>query len=382
MKIGDKVRFISETGGGIVAGFQGKNIVIVKDEDGFEIPFPINEVVVVRDENYNLPETVRSKPEKKVTDKQSIKGFLAADEEEAPDDYDPSDNFDIKPMERKGGDLLSAYLAFVPVDVHDIMNTKFESYFINDSNYYIHYIYITAEGTSWTLRAEGEIEPNTKEFIEEFGREQLNEMSHTCIQMTAYKRDKNFILKPSVDVQFRLDTVKFYKLHTFRENVFFEEPALLYAIIKNDKPLRPLIVDTKVLKTEMYAKTGKNGAKLSGRRENTVHRYAPPQSKGYKAKQRLKDDKIIVDLHIDELLETTSGMSAADILDYQIGVFRNTLEQYKAKKGQKMIFIHGKGEGVLRHSIIHELNYRYKQYQYQDASFMEFGYGATQVTIK
>ena len=29
MKIGDKVRFLSEVGGGIVTGFQGKDIVLV-----------------------------------------------------------------------------------------------------------------------------------------------------------------------------------------------------------------------------------------------------------------------------------------------------------------------------------------------------------------
>ncbi len=52
MKIGDKVRFLSEVGGGKVAGFQGKNIVLVEDEDGFEIPMPINEVVVVEQDEY------------------------------------------------------------------------------------------------------------------------------------------------------------------------------------------------------------------------------------------------------------------------------------------------------------------------------------------
>ena len=46
------------------------------------------------------------------------------------------------------------------------------------------------------------------------------------------------------------------------------------------------------------------------------------------------------------------------------------------------MFIHGKGEGVLRRAIINELNYRYKKYTYQDASFQEYGYGATQVTIR
>ena len=47
MKIGDKVRFLSETGGGVIAGFQGKNIVLVEDEDGFQIPVRSNDVVVV-----------------------------------------------------------------------------------------------------------------------------------------------------------------------------------------------------------------------------------------------------------------------------------------------------------------------------------------------
>ena len=37
MKIGDKVRFIYERGGGVVKGFRGKDIVLVEGEDGFEI---------------------------------------------------------------------------------------------------------------------------------------------------------------------------------------------------------------------------------------------------------------------------------------------------------------------------------------------------------
>lgn len=41
MKIGDKVRFLSEVGGGKISGFQGNNIVLVEDEDGFEIPTPL-----------------------------------------------------------------------------------------------------------------------------------------------------------------------------------------------------------------------------------------------------------------------------------------------------------------------------------------------------
>jgi uncharacterized protein len=47
MKIGDKVRFLSEVGGGIVTGFKGKDFVLVEDADGFDIPMPIRECVVI-----------------------------------------------------------------------------------------------------------------------------------------------------------------------------------------------------------------------------------------------------------------------------------------------------------------------------------------------
>ena len=82
------------------------------------------------------------------------------------------------------------------------------------------------------------------------------------------------------------------------------------------------------------------------------------------------------------MLETTAGMSSGDILNYQLDVFRRTLEENKQKKGQRIVFIHGKGEGVLRQAILQELRYKYKRYTFQDASFQEYGYGATQVTIR
>jgi len=228
MKIGDKVRFLSEIGGGRVAGFQGKNIVLVEDEDGFQMPMLISEVVVVREEDYDTKHVVEVKA-------QSTKAALQVDLEEK--ELEPADKpitFKARPEERAGGDKLSAYLAFVPMDVKELSQTRFESYIVNDSNYYLRYVYMTAEGSAWMVRADGEIEPNTKEYIEEFGREDLNTLEHCCIQLIAYKRDKHYMLKPTVNAQVRIDPVKFYKLHAFRENMFFEQPALIYTIIEND----------------------------------------------------------------------------------------------------------------------------------------------------
>ena len=56
MKIGDKVRFLSTTGGGKIAGFQKGNIVLVEDEDGFQIPTLASEVVIIAEggDDYNM----------------------------------------------------------------------------------------------------------------------------------------------------------------------------------------------------------------------------------------------------------------------------------------------------------------------------------------
>ncbi len=191
MKIGDKVSFLSEIGGGRVAGFQGKDVVLVEDEDGFQIPMPINEVVVTSEGNdYSISKVVGASKERPNADLtsngMSVKARLNMSDDVAEEDeeeIEPADKeitFRPKVEERKGGNLLTCYLAFVPVDIKEITQTRFEAYFVNDSNYYVRYACYAAEGSTWNLLYEGEAEPNTKEFLNEFGRESLNEMGKLC----------------------------------------------------------------------------------------------------------------------------------------------------------------------------------------------------------
>ena len=381
MKIGDKVSFLFDKGGGKVADIKG-NIVYVEDEDGFQIPTPINEVVVESSaDSYSTGNMVKAmqsmeRRQQIQSDGRSMKALLneGLDDDvegmmEMPDD-DPSMKditFKAPVEERKGGNLLSAYLAFVPEDVKKVTDTQFDAYLVNDSNYYLQYTYLSAENNNWHLRRQGVLEPNTKEFVEEFSQREVNSLSRVCIQMTAYKEDKPFALKSPLSVQMRIDPVKFYKLHTFKPNDFFEEPALLYTIVENDKVARSINLDPDSLKEEMYAKP-EELEKLSTM--NTA-----PVRHGL-------EDAEVVDLHAEKLLDSTGGMSSADILNYQLDKFREVMKSHRHEKGKKVIFIHGKGEGVLRHAIIHELSYRYRTCTWQDASFQEYGYGATQVTIK
>lgn len=89
-----------------------------------------------------------------------------------------------------------------------------------------------------------------------------------------------------------------------------------------------------------------------------------------------------VDLHAFELLPTTSGMAPHDIMEHQMGVFRKEMDSHLKEKGCSIVFIHGKGNGVLRRAILDELKYRYKSCESQDASFQQYGFGATRIIIK
>ncbi len=372
MKIGDKVRFLSEVGGGIVKGFKGKDTVLVEDEDGFDIPMLIRECVVIDTDDYNIKRKTPASPggtsgsdngaSKAGNDSLygasgSSKGGVSGAS------YEPEITY--RPAETKEGEKLNVVLAYVPQDVKAISSTAFDAYLVNDSNYYLYYTYLSAEGKSWKVRAQGNIEPNTKLFLEEFEKSALNELEHVAMQLIAYKEGKSFTLKPAIGVELRIDTVKFYKLHTFTESVYFEEPSLRYEVVKDDVPVRQVFADAEALQQALMQKKNIDKSKPQP--------IVKPQPQ--------KNGIIEVDLHIHELLDDTNGMTNSEMLNYQLEVFRKKLEENKNRKGQRIVFIHGKGDGVLRNAILKELKQKYKNYSSQDASFREYGFGATMVTI-
>jgi hypothetical protein len=264
------------------------------------------------------------------------------------------------------GERLSAWLAYLPVDAKQIMAGTYEAWFINDSNYFFYFTYLSRQNNSWTNRYHGLIEPNTKIFMEEFGKEALNDLEHLCVQLIAFKRDKPFGLKNALSVELRIDTVKFYKLHCFTENDYFDDDALLFPVIRHDIAEKQLLVTATELQEAML------------RKKQDDRRTPQPVSKSSKQ----ENPTIEIDLHINQLLDNTNGMSTGDMLNYQLNKFHEVLKQYAGEKGRKIVFIHGKGEGVLRTAIEKELKTRYKSYVFQDASFQEYGFGATLVKIR
>ncbi len=361
-KIGDTVRFLSSTGGGRIVKIDGQ-IAHVEEDDGFVTPVLLKELVVVATAGEEASRRdifggTGQKKQEQERERQSK--FVPTAVPEAPEP-EPV-------VETPEGEKLNVTLAYQAIELKHLSTTDFEAYLVNDSNYYLYFTYLSRadDADGWTTRYAGLVEPNMQIFIEELSREQVGRLDRVAFQYVAFKRDKEFRLKVPVAIEARMDTTKFFKLHCFRENPYFDEPVMAVDIVKNDIPQRAMTLDSSSLEDALKQKRAADRRPLA----------RPVQ------KKQPKDGPLVVDLHIHELIDNTHGLSNADILNYQVDAFRKTMDENLRNHGKKIVFIHGKGEGVLRQALMKELNYRYKGHDVQDASFREYGYGATQVTIR
>lgn len=377
-KVGDIVRFLSSTGGGRIARIDG-NVAYVEEEDGFETPVLLKELVVVTPAGdtsmkrdafggtaQNAQRREAEQKAKAVTTKLPETGVTVA-----PVGVDINDEAPLEKVEETAtGDRINLVLGFQPVEIKHLTTTTYEVYLVNDSNYYLYFTFLSrADGDEgWTTRYAGIVEPNIQLFLEELDREQAGRLDRIALQYVAFKRDKQFRLKAPVAVERPLDTTKFYKLHCFRDNEYFDSPVLAVDIVRNDVPQRPMAIDSARLEDAMVQKRRQD--------ERPVRRPVQHRDTGN------KNEPLVVDLHIAQLLDNTRGMSPAEILNYQVDTFCKVMDENLRNPGRKIIFIHGKGEGVLRQALTKELTHRYKGHDVQDASFREYGYGATQVTIR
>ena len=345
MKIGDKVRYLNAVGGGVITRIGEKGVVTVLEEDGFETPVLANDVVVVADTNeLNFVSERKSKPDTTTTTRTDEK---------------PQYKFDIA-EETPEGEAINISLAFVPVNIKSLQNTDMEMFVINESNYYVDFQILTGNATV-SVHTSDTIEPQTKLFITDVRKDEVNDYEFIRFQGFAYKQTTKFDAKPALDVAVRINPVDFYKLHRFEENDFFEAKAMLVNLIENDYPPIKYLIDDKQLQEAMHDK----------RPQPTKRQFAPPR----------KSQVIEVDLHIHELIDNFANLDNADMLRIQLDKFHSVMKENINKKGQKIVFIHGKGEGVLRKEITELLRKQYKNASFQDASFQQYGFGATQVNI-
>lgn len=88
-----------------------------------------------------------------------------------------------------------------------------------------------------------------------------------------------------------------------------------------------------------------------------------------------------VDLHIQQLVPKTRGLDNFEILNIQLDTARYKITFAISKRIQRIVFIHGVGEGVLRYEL-HRLLKEYEgQLKFYDADYQKYGIGATEVYL-
>jgi len=361
-KIGDIVRFLNTVGGGRIVRIEG-NIAHVEDSDGFEVPVLIKECVVV-DQNPTVTSLGRPKVQQQSEPqrKHAPAVAVAADTNTViVSDEDVS--------ETATGNKINLIIGYEPAEIKHLNTTTFDTYIVNDSNYYMYFSYMTRNDsdTGWYTRYAGIVEPNIQLRIDTLSNDMLSCIDRIAVQYIAFKQEREYELKNPALVEYSFDATRFFKLHCFHDNPYFETPVIAYDIVRDDRPQRQHNIDSSKLEKAIKQKHAAD---------------RKPVIKRQLKKTDIRNGDIIeVDLHIHELIDNTNGLSPADMLNLQIDEFRRVMDENLRNHGQRIVFIHGKGEGVLRNALMKELNHRYKGHQVQDASFREYGYGATQVTI-
>lgn len=123
----------------------------------------------------------------------------------------------------------------------------------------------------------------------------------------------------------------------------------------------------------------------------TQHMIVPPHTamslkkdmpKGKRAqKAKRTREQYEIDLHIDELVDRSKGLSNGEMLTIQLNHFQFWIEKAIKDRAEKITFIHGVGEGVLKHEIRRMLA-GYPGISFHDAPYGRYGFGATEVVIR
>jgi hypothetical protein len=161
----------------------------------------------------------------------------------------------------------------------------------------------------------------------------------------------------------KVNPVKFYKETAYTPNPYFSKRAIILEIKEKD-----LTAELEKLKAHDFS--APSVMEESG--------DIPSPS----AKKPVIPELREVDLHIQELVDSAAGLSNKEILDIQMERFRREMEDAIRGSIRRIVFIHGVGQGILKNELRRELERKYPKYDVQDASFREYGYGATMVIIK
>jgi len=341
LRIGDKVRYLNDIGGGTIIKIIDKNTVEISDDSGFDIPALIKDLVLVDSSENSLIEVEEDK-------------INEVDDDEIILD----DDFVSFNSKEETGEI-KVFLSILKT------GKQFEIHIINDSSYNLFCNIIKVENENFTSFYTGNIEPNIKIKIKTISVDDVQYGLNFISQVLFYKNSYTEIQSP-IEKTIEIKAIKFAKESSFKENDYFHENAMLIDVFEYS------------LNSELE-KFSKDDLQKIIKEKQESDNYAKQLSTKYKTKQ--KAELIEVDLHIQHLIDNYKNLSNGEIVEIQMERFHSELSNAIKNKADKIVFIHGVGKGVLKNELRRSLERDYKKLRFQDASFKEYGYGATIVFL-
>lgn len=327
LRIGDKVRFLNEVGEGVISRIKDKNTVYVEMQDGFEIPFLINQLVPIHTELIidKNAENIELNPEAHLTD--------------------------------------AVYFVIEPDHDFPSLINDYKLYLFNASSYNVMYSYSIKDEEYFQTIKHGEVGAYQKVLLRQVKIQFFKEYFYHKVECLLYKNSFFKAQTPIAEVLHITPNI-LTESKTIRHDEF---KFPVYAFLLKDDFVNQARVESELSLVDVA-------------RLKSVKEFKSQTKNSKSNKEYLKSLEKTVDLHINELVDRTTGMSNFEMLNIQLEKFNTELDEAISKNMKKVIFIHGVGNGRLKQEIISILKTT-SGVTYQDASYKDFGYGATQVNI-
>jgi hypothetical protein len=341
-RIGDKVKFLNEAGGGVIKKLLANNQAMIEIEDGFEINALLSDLVHdTSAQHIALDVEPETKPAKVEKPKNTAKEATAKTVE--PVNSDKKTVVDDKAL---------ICIAVVPVGLDSAFAYNlFDLYILNDSNYDILFTASQVKDNIYGLIEKGELEAGMSQNLGQYTLEKLKNIQRIVVDVL-YFSTSSYLSKAPTTHNSEFSGIAWNNPETFSKNDYFDEPAFILQL----------------------------GRKVSFKSTPITNKDAVK----VEPEIQVSNDTEEVDLHIEEITDNIEGLQPGEIMQMQMARFETTLEGALKGKGKtkRIVYIHGVGNGKLRYEIQKVLKNKYPSLQYQDASYAEYGFGATMVILK
>jgi hypothetical protein len=353
-KVGDKVKFLNEEGGGTVSKIISPSMVQVLIDDGFELPTMIQDIIPADfGEQMELDNA---------TTTHSASNAEIVKQETFIDQIRLQDN------RSKGTFQAGIYFAFVPHDQNFVTIGNLDLYIVNNSDHDLLYTFYLKEENEYMTKSFGQVEARSMYMIDTVTRDKLNTYLRGVVQGIFLNAANSKTIWSPVNTDFAIKPQFFMKESNFKHSGIIDSKALFVSLL-------PFSLTQAIFSLEQ-----KTTEKID------VNEVIQSKSKLVQAEQLIQKYKTgpreaVVDLHLSELVEDESKMSDHEKLNIQIDHFKACLDSAIANYYTKVTFIHGVGQGILKENI-RKIITEYPKVVYRDASMKEYGYGATLALIR